>query len=201
MDEFLFDEEECQVCAGSDAEDYFPEDAQSHSSTVMNLGGAGRTPKSGTTGGETPRTPSAKQKPKKDPVEKKKCKICKKWFCLTEFPLNSSYCVEDKRTIDCLYKQAAAQGKSEWFAEVRQDPDRLAALVMKYEERCPKLGPKAKRGTFNLVTFIEEFEATSQVKNAADGKLMWWGEYLHFARKPKGGPGWGCRDVECLWAS
>lgn len=151
-------------------------------STVAMLNPGGKIPESK---GGTPATKSSKSKESKD--EKKKCKLCKKWFVLADFPLNSSMCRGDKQTVDNLYRQANAQGQGEWFAEVRSDPERLEALVRKYEEKCPRQTLKTKRGTFNIVTFIEEFEASSQVKNTADGKMMWWGEYLHFARKPKGG--------------
>ena len=192
------------ACAGSEVgegaeQDYDDDDDNADAaSSVMRLGerghrrAGGQTPNTTTSGGMTPAQSSAastklKAKAKE---EKKKCKLCKKWYCLDEFPLNSSYCREDKRTVDCLYHQAIAQGKLEWYQEVRQDPDRLEQLVKKFNEKCPKTGPKSKRGAFSLVTFIEEYEASSKVENTAAGKLMWWGEYLHFARKPKGGPEW-----------
>lgn len=189
-------EEDFGAHAGSE---YGEQDDQSdgenddNASTVLQVHGNRRaggqmTPTTNASGGWTPATPSnpklTKPKPKE---EKKKCKLCRKWFCLEEFPLNSSFCRDDKRSVDCLFHQAAAQGKAEWFQEARQDPERLEKLVKKFNEKCPKAGPKVKRGIFNLVTFIEEYEASSKVENTAAGKMMWWGEYLHFARKPKGG--------------
>ena len=185
------EEDELMCVAGGDdtAMQSDEEDARSRATgtTVANLPG-GKIPESKA---GTPATRSTKTKESRD--EKKKCKICKKWFVLADFPLNSSMCRDDKQTVDNLYRQANAQGKGDWFAEVRADPERLETLVRKYEEKCPRQTFKTKRGTFNIVTFIDEFEASSQVKNTADGKMMWWGEYLHFARKPKGGESMGVR--------
>ncbi len=145
------------ACAGSEVGegevvDDFDEDDAASSVALLGRGGGRQTPTTPASGsgGKTPATSTSapmKLKAKaKEEKEKKKCKLCKKWYGLEEFPLNSSYCREDKRTVDCLHHQATSQGKLEWFQEVRQDPDRLEQLVKKFNEKCPKVGPKAKRG-------------------------------------------------------
>ena len=192
-----FEEEDLLMCQGADTdvEDEDDRRSQMTSSSVAQIqrpgaGSGGTTPRKPGAGRDPvpPPKPDPKKKAKTGPGEKKRCKACDKWFATEDFPLNSPYCTEHKRAVDNLYRVAAAQKQEAWFAEVRQDQPRLKALIKSYEAKCPTSGPKTKRGNFSLVTFIEEYSASSKVNNTASGKMMWKDEFTAFAKKPKGGP-------------
>lgn len=194
-----FSEDECY--AAGDPGLSSEEEEGDGSSTVAPLPDTPLPAKAKPGAGAPPAPPPPKPGSKDSKEEKKRCRTCRKWFPVSEFPLSSPDCFTDKRVIDVLAKQAVQQNVGKWFAEVRQDPDRLRAVVEKYHLKCPPSDKKgAKRGKFAFVQYQEEFETNSEVLNQGAGKLMWLDEFLDYAKKPKGGPGpnkYVCSLISC----
>lgn len=93
--------------------------------------------------------------------DKQQCKCCQKWFFAEECGPHSPYCRPDKQAIDFLTYQAAKQGESCWFSEVRRDEGQLRTLVATCHDACPFEKAFGKRGTFSIAAFRREYAVKS----------------------------------------
>lgn len=64
----------------------------------------------------------------------KKCRGCSFYFKPEGMGSKSSFCLKDKRSLDCLTRVAKNQGKSKWLAEVRKDEQKIQKVLQKYDE-------------------------------------------------------------------
>ena len=137
-----------------------------------------------TPGGSAPDKDPKPENPKGPKVEKKKCGLCKTMQPVDEWPIGCPRCRICKRAIDNLAYCAHVQKQEEWWKEVRKDEPQLRELVKKYLDQCPDAGSAAskKRGSFNLVRYIENFKASSAVVNEDEGIMMHKSRFLAWAQ-------------------
>jgi len=163
------------------------DDRSSVYSSVCPHGGSPAAPKGAGAGGETPGALEKNEKPNKKTEHKRRCRLCQKWQLEENFPINSAYCRECKQAVDNLAKQATRQSQEEWWKKIRNDEPELRKLVDKYLSTCPKTHERGKRGSFNLVSYKEEYAASTTSSTKARGRMMWEEYYVEFAKKTKGG--------------
>ena len=119
--------------------------------------------------------------------DKKKCKVCVKNKILAEFALNSAACRECKQCIDNLERQATIQGESEYWRAIRSNDKDLRRIVLKYQQQCPRLKEKGKRGVFSMVAYKEEYAAETIKAVTSTGRFMWKGHFEKYYKEPEGG--------------
>ncbi len=113
---------------------------------------------------------------------KVKCKLCMRLLPIADFPVNSPYCLADKRAVDNLHHQAKVQGMGPWFQEVRNKEGELRKLVQKYSEVCPPAAAGKHRGKMDMVKYVEEFKAQSEVRYMGVGVMMYKERFVEFAQ-------------------
>ena len=105
--------------------------------------------------------------------------------CCSDWPVHCPHCRPCKQAIDNLSYAAKVQGQEDWWKQQRKDEASLRAVIKKYQEQCPPSSATDKgknRGTFNLVKYIEEFQAKTAVINNDVGEMMCRSRYVAFAQ-------------------
>lgn len=118
----------------------------------------------------------------------KGCKACQKQKSSQEFALNQVVCMPCKSALDVVSKKAKAQGKADWFKNIRQNPKALKALVTNYgnaQAEAEKAGNK--KNFWNLATYMEELKASSETIGIKRGKMMWRDQAIEFWQTTAGG--------------
>ena len=123
----------------------------------------------------------------------RQCRGCRGYFDSSGMALNQNFCHQDKASLDNIWKLAKRQGKLDWFANAKADDTKVQQLLASYHEKHPppKAGQKrARQGrgkSFCVLQYIEEISCKSAAIMDDDGEMMWFEEYVEFAKSPKGG--------------
>ena len=113
--------------------------------------------------------------------------------------MNQTVCAPCKAALDVISRQAKAQGESQWFARVREEPAKLKALVDSYQS-CQKEARDAgrKKAKFSVVTVREELESKSEAQNRGRDQKMWRGQAIKHWTSVDGGD-YTQEEAEQFW--
>ncbi|MCP4243678.1 MAG: hypothetical protein GY772_24250 [bacterium] len=115
--------------------------------------------------------------------------------------MNQAFCMDCKRHLDVLAKQARNQQRQEWFGEVRNDPGKCQQLLAAYTKvkRASPSGKAGKGEGWNLMQYIEALAVQSGTQHLAQGKMMWEREAIEFWQTTPGGRT-SEEDAKARWA-
>ena len=165
-------------------------------SNAQKVGGARQKNKAASSAGS--KASSAGSKAKKD---WKFCLGCGKPRPRSDFYVGAQLCKPNTTAHDLLRKAAVAQGKEEWWIDVKADSERFQAAVAWYHEQNPPpmLGEKKKRPKMPVLTnFVEKaYEDRSAIRDGVD-EMMSLLAFQDWAAKPKNG-GMDADDAKAEW--
>ena len=116
------------------------------------------------------------------------CVGCRKYLKLDQFAGNQRFCLDDKRKLDAIYKQARSQGETKWFSDMKGDPAKVHAMLTSYgtaQQEAHKVGQKHCK--WHILVFKEVTTAGSGVDNIAKGKMMWERQAIEWWKSTEGG--------------
>ena len=120
-----------------------------------------------------------------------KCRGCRKKVQGDEIALTFPGCWGCKRALDNLYKLACKQGEEarKFVSEARVCEEACFDLVQNYMAKCPENAVCAgrRRGTWNLLQYIETVKASSGLLKDQVGEFMSKAVYMEFAPTARGG--------------
>ena len=132
-----------------------------------------------------------------------KCRGCRKKVQGDEIALNFPGCWGCKRALDNLYKLACKQGEEarKFVSEARVCEEACFDLVQNYMAKCPENAVCAgrRRGTWNLLQYIETVKASSGLLKDQVGEFMSKAVYMEFAPTARGGQK-SASEAEAQWA-
>ena len=94
-----------------------------------------------------------------------------------------------KRAYDSLKRLAVKQNETDWWADVKESPKKMKALVVDFLRMfpvAPGRGQSRAKG-FKVAEYKEFMRSTTEVERRVMGKLMWEEEYIEFAKSTQGG--------------
>ena len=153
---------------------------------------------------ETPSKARAKGKAKAEPKSSTKqvrkttkqtakaCRGCHKKVKSTEMAPNWPGCWSCKRALDNISKLASRQGDAQkkFVSEARQDDQKCYNMIQSYLAQCPETMDGCagkKRGSWNLVRYVERVRAASGIIKDRLGEMMFKKLYIEHAMTVRGG--------------
>lgn len=128
---------------------------------------------------------------------KRQCQGCFKMFDAASFPINSTYCLDDKQALNNIYNAAKSQNELDWYHATVADAQRREALLRSYHSRCPPAtaGKKRKSATGQLMHFKEEVRSVAAIYKDNVGEMMTFSAYAYYKMKLKNG-GWSYEQAK-----
>ena len=115
---------------------------------------------------------------------------------LGEFSATSgNNCIVVKKVMDCVFKQAKAQGELEWYNNMRLS-DRKMRQTVDYFTTQVTSGKGCK--TFKVVCFREFHKAEQAIDFVETGKMMWEREAIEYWMSTPGG-NLDCDSAQLRW--
>ena len=134
--------------------------------------------------------PKGKSKKAKFPSQDawKKCKGCAKWLEIQEFNDQQAKCKSCNNDGRALARLAERQGCREDLTEMeRQDPKQHAALMKAYSRERKQTLKSGDKVRFSISQFKLSYKSSTGLRSAAQGEMMWQGEWYEEAKKAKHG--------------
>ena len=117
------------------------------------------------------------------------CTLCRKTHEAADKVPGFLWGRQCKRAYDSLRRLAVKQKEMDWWADVKEAPKKMKALVTDFLRMfpvAPGRGQSRARG-FKLSEYKEYMRSTTEVERRAAGKMMWEEEYYEFAKSTAGG--------------
>ena len=110
----------------------------------------------------------------------KRCNACRKQKPVEMFAWNQGRCFDCKADLDKIYGICKRQGKSDWLKEQRDDEEKLLCLVRNYQDHMTLFNKGEVPNKWNMVTYMEEVKAATEMLIADQGKLMNETQYMYW---------------------
>lgn len=137
--------------------------------------------------------PAKKQKvvrigvPKPSKRTPRQCKGCQQWFAEEDMAIGQHFDHGCKNKLDNIQRISRAQGRLEWYKEVRSNDVKLQQVLVEYSSRVsnnPKRNSLPRSTTMN---YLESVVCSTDVIAEEAGKFMYERQYLAFAETYDGG--------------
>eukprot|EP00439_Symbiodinium_sp_Y106_P021790 s7745_g2.t1 len=132
-----------------------------------------------------------KSKKSKNPPNQnawKKCKGCGKWLEMKDFNDQQSKCKGCNNDVRALARLAERQNCKEDLSQMeRDDPKQHAALMKAYSKERKQTLKSGEKVRFSIAQFKLTYKSSTGIRSAAEGEMMWQGEWFEEAKKAKHG--------------
>ena len=132
----------------------------------------------------------AKASGQKKPSKKfsRQCKVCQLWHEPVSMATSRLFCHFCKNRVDNISRIARAQGKEQWWTQIRSNDVQLQQVVNSYQQRVGDItangGKKGSRAA--TMTYLESCVASTALIIETAGQFMTRRQYLHWAQSIEG---------------
>eukprot|EP00971_Amphidinium_carterae_P331370 6464881-Amphidinium_carterae.2 len=131
----------------------------------------------------------------------KKCVACLEYLEKSSFQNSQGKCKSCFNVHRGLVRLATTQGVSEDLEELKKENEKAFHAVLRaYQKERDRSRRQSSKIKFAVQTYMTEMRSSHGVYAAAEGEMMWEGEYLEYAKSAK--MGFRSRsEAEGLWSS
>lgn len=117
----------------------------------------------------------------------RQCRGCQLWFAEEDMAIGQNFDHGCKNKLDNIQRISKAQGRTDWYKEVRSNDVKLQQVLVEYSSRVssnPKRNSLPRSTTMN---YLESVVCSTEVITEEAGKFMYERQYLAFGETFDGG--------------